>query len=160
MKNLILFSALFLFSTMALAQTKPKSCCDSKKEKTCASKKEEKPKFQATIDGQNIISLKKSELNNLEIKASKEINADITDEKGNFVLDNFSVFADVVEFKLKIPGQPTKMIKGNQVNLADYAKLIKSNDSIYIFDIAYKDGKAKNAEIIYSSLNPIVIDIL
>ena len=61
---------------------------------------------------------------------------------------------DVIEFRFKIPGQPTELIKGNSIAKSKTAlsnlESAKMDDNVSIFTI--KDGTNSN-------INPLVITI-
>lgn len=74
-------------------------------------------------------------------------------------IDDAQKDLDVTEFKLKIPGQKTVLISGNQLNLKEYATTIVSDSSIYIFDILSANKSNENDATEYHSA-PIIVDIL
>ncbi|MDO5656130.1 MAG: hypothetical protein Q4G27_08330 [Flavobacteriaceae bacterium] len=104
--------------------------------------------YTAVINGKSILELDADNEDTFTIKVFKE---------NKTKDDNFTSVYNVSEYMLKIPGLPTKSVKGGQINLKELSEFIKSGDSWHIFNIAIMHP-LDQSKIIKEKTRPVVID--
>lgn len=136
--------------------------------------------YTATINGQNILTIDANNTETLVLEITQPVStrleknsskvqnpfqreavkkSEIKKDKIDHDAIDFKVVYEVVSYKLKIPGQPTQNMEGNELDLSKYSQFMKSGESWNIFNIAIVNPKDPAKTPIEGQTVPVVIDI-